>query len=658
MCGIFGVFGQSIDANTKRALVENAISVLEHRGPDEWGVYCSSDVGLGHTRLSIIDLSDGHQPMRSDHCVISYNGEIFNYLELRDELLAKGCKFSTHSDTEVLLKVYEYYGVEGFKKLNGQFAALIWDEKLKQLVVVRDRLGIRPLYTAEIDGSVYFSSEMKAFDKIDGFKREFEPSQLFEHALIWNTLADGTVYKNIRSVCAGCYEIFSLSGRHTVGRYYEIGESLNNQKSESFEQSKESFKELLEDSVRLRLRSDVPVGAYLSGGIDSTVISYMVNEQTNHAFKTFSVAFEDDRLDESKYQLMASEEIGSIHSTVKISGDDIDTNISKAIYHGERPVFRTAPVPLHLLSSDVQQHDIKVVLTGEGADEILCGYDVFKELKILNHWKYNSDSDTVVESIKSLYPHLDHYADKRRFGLMKMYYEGFLTSFENDFAGLNIRIANNKAIANYFNKDLRISFDEDQLLQKLQTILPDDFSKWSLMQKNSFLELKTLLPGYLLSSQGDRMAMSHSIEGRFPFLDHRVVEKAFAMPDEYKLKGFDQKHILKEVFKDIIPKEITNRPKRPYMAPDLSAFIGKNGELSQLSAEMLSEERVADYGIFDYEMIKKFLRKFRRGVPETTGYRDNMVFIFMLTTQLSKYWIDHCPDNELDKNKCRVDIVE
>jgi len=658
MCGVFGVLGHSSDSDTRRELIKSAISALEHRGPDEWGIYNTSKVGLGHTRLSIIDVQDGHQPMKSDDYVISYNGEIFNYLELREELVAQGCHFNTHSDTEVILKIYQYFGVDGFVKLNGQFAALIWDASINSLVVVRDRLGIRPLYCVTFENNVYFSSEMKAFDTIPGFKRTVNPNHLFEHALFWNTLADKTVYESIRSISAGTYEIFNSSGEHKVSRYYQIGETLASQKQESYDESRDSFKALLADSVKLRLRSDVPVGAYLSGGIDSTVISYMVNEQTNHAFKTFSVAFEDERLDESKYQIMASAEIGSIHSSVVISNEDIDNNISNAIYYGERPVFRTAPVPLHLLSKDVQQHDIKVVLTGEGADEILCGYDVFKELKILNHWKNNPNSESIVQSIQSLYPHLDHYADKRRFGLMKMYYEGFLNSYENDFAGLNIRMTNNKVIANYFNKDLGITYNEEEQLETLRSILPDDYANWTLMQKQSFLELKTLLPGYLLSSQGDRMAMSHSIEGRFPFLDHRVVEKAFAMPDEYKLKNFDQKHILKDIFKDNIPKQITDRPKRPYMAPDLAAFIGDNGAMTPMASDMLSEQKVNEYGLFDYTMIQKFLRKFRRGVPETTGYRDNMIFIFILTSQLASYWIENPRYNSLDENNCKVDISE
>lgn len=659
MCGIFGVLGSGMANPQKREILKNAISQLVHRGPDGWGLYISPAVGLGHTRLSIIDVHEGHQPMCVAEYVISFNGEIYNYIELRQALENQGYTFKTRSDTEVLLTLYQAEGEACFAKLNGQFAFLIWDKKRNQLVAARDRYGIRPLYVLEHEGYSYFSSEMKAFDTLPSYQREIAPQRLFEHALLWNTLTDDTVYEGVRSIESGTYEVFSLNDSRRKGRYYQIGESYHPDSSmPKFEDSKQRFRDLMKDSVKLRLRSDVPVGAYLSGGIDSTVISELVNEQTNHDFKTFSVAFEDKSLDESEYQLLASKQIGSIHQTITIKRKDIDKYLSSSIFYAERPVFRTAAVPLHLLSRKVGETDIKVVLTGEGADEILFGYDTFKELKILSEWKAGNEDASVTESIKKLYPHLDHYADSRQLGFLKMYYKGFIDNFDNEFCGLNIRIANNKIIKNFFNKDWEVTFDEDTLRERLKLMLPEAYSTWSLLQKNSFLEIKTLLQGYLLSSQGDRMAMSNSVEGRFPFLDHRVVEMAFAMPDEFKLNGFDQKHILKETYKHIIPKVITNRPKRPYMAPDLIAFIGDDGQLSGVAGEMLSASQIEKYGFFDQKMVTRFLNKFKNGVPKQTGYRDNMIFIFMLTTQLSQFWIENIPYRKLDLSKCVVDLID
>lgn len=657
MCGIFGALDVSKKGVPDKQLVLDAMGQLSHRGPDEWGIFCSSEIILGHTRLAIVDVSSGHQPMVRDELVISFNGEIYNHLELREELAAKGMLFSTMSDTEVILRAYQYYGVSCFSLFNGQFSILLWDGKEKRLVVGRDRFGIRPLYTLIHNGIVYFSSEMKAFDRLGDFQRRFNVENLFEHALLWNTLSDSTVYEQIRSVESGTVEVFTADGGHSVRRYYQVGESHEQQEIE-FSFATDQFENLLTKASMLRLRSDVPVGAYLSGGIDSTVISQIVKAENRKRFNTFSVSFDDETLDESYYQNVASRSIASNHYPITVTGADIAENILSTIRHTERPIFRTAPVPLHMLSRTVTENDMKVVLTGEGADEILFGYDTFKELKILETWKREGSGSSVVESIKQLYPHLAHYADPKRYGLMKMYYEAFLPDFENDLVGLNIRISNNKIIGKYFNKDWGLEFNRERVLEKVKAMLPANFADWSLLQKNSFLEIKTLLQGYLLSSQGDRMSLSHGVEGRYPFLDHNVVEFVFSLPDEYKLNGFDQKYILKKTFQNRIPDEIINRPKRPYMAPDLAAFVHRDGGMTDVAAEFLSEEVLNDYGLFDVKMVQRFLRKFRGGVPENTGYRDNMIFIFILSAQLCRYWIDNVERATLDPAKCMVDIAE
>jgi asparagine synthase (glutamine-hydrolysing) len=659
MCGVFGVLGSGIESPERRKIALGAIAALGHRGPDAWGVYSTTNMLLGHVRLSVVDVAGGHQPMVDDKAVVSFNGEIYNHTELRAELKLKGFTFKTTSDTEVILKMYESEGVECFQRFNGQFSVLLWDKEKKSLVVARDRFGIRPLYVLDHRGCLFFSSEMKAFDTIDTFQREFSPEHLFEHALLWNTLGDSSIYRSIRNVESGTYEVYSNDQTHSITRYYQIGETFSSfAECQNFDSTKAKFKSLLSDAVSLRLRSDVPVGAYLSGGIDSTVIAQIVKQQTNHPFKTFSVSFKDPSLDESTYQLLASERIASEHESIQVSQHDIDKEMLNTIYHTERPVFRTAPVPLHMLSGLVKKTSVKVVLTGEGADEILCGYDAFKELKILDHWKSHGADVDVVKYIGELYPHLAHYADPKRFGLMKMYYEGFVADVDNDLAGLNIRINNNKIIEKFLNKNFNVKFDKSKIISRLKATLPEAFQGWSLMQKNSYLEIKTLLQGYLLSSQGDRMTLSHGIEGRFPFLDHRVVEYAFGMPDEYKLKGFDQKFILKEAFKEEIPAEIIDRPKRPYMAPDLISFVRPDGSLTEIAADMLSEKTIEEYGLFDVKTVARFLKKFGRGIPENIGYRDNMIFIFLLSTQMSMYWIKNPFKGLPDPDKCTVDITE
>jgi len=396
---------------------------------------------------------------------------------------------------------------------------------------------------------------MKSFDSLDGIDRCYNMENLLEHGLLWNTLGDHTVFDNIRSIPSGSFEIYKIDKPPQTYRYYEIGES-NGSSPSHYPEAEEEFVELLNDSVRLRLRSDVPVGNYLSGGIDSSVITYLTSITNKDIFKTFSITFEDTAFDESSYQCDMINTINSSHFEQKITYQLINNNFIDSLYHIERPVFRTAPVPLYLLSNIVNSEGIKVVLTGEAADEILWGYDSYKELKLLDFWNKDRNSYLRPLLIKKLYPHLSHYSNPKQYGLMRMFYEGFLSDYSNNLAGLNIRIHNNKILTNYLNKDLGIVFDKNLLLDIVNSLLPDNFSSWSLLQKNQFLEMKTLLQGYLLSSQGDRMSMSHSVEGRYPFLDHRLVEKVFYYQDNYKLKGLSQKFILRNAFKNKIPDSI------------------------------------------------------------------------------------------------------
>lgn len=656
MCGIAGIYGSDNDQNNRSRTLNDMMSVLEHRGPDGWGYYMSREIALGQTRLSIVDLSTGDQPMTTKENVIIFNGEIYNYIELKAELESKGVKFQTTCDTEVLLKAYEVYGEECFEKFNGQFAVLIWNKVKKELVIARDRFGVRPLYILKHKNHLFFSSEMKSFDQIPGYERDFDPKMLYEHCLLWNTFGDHTVYKDITSLPGGTFAVYREGRVVKEKRFYDIGSNAG-PVFKSYNEAEEAFKSLMDDAVKLRLRSDVPVGAYLSGGIDSSVILYLINNHTRNKFKTFSVTFEDKEYDESVYQQDMVKHINSEHHSVNITYKKVDQAFPDAVYHFERPVFRTAPVPLFLLSKIVRENDIKVVLTGEGADEVLWGYDSYKELKLLNFWSKYPESKIRPQIIKKLYPHLSHYSDESQYGMMRMFYEGFLGEFNNGLASLNIRIHNNSIIQNYFDKAYNISFDKNSLIKELKPWLPGNFDSFSLLQKNQYLEMRTLLSGYLLSSQGDRMSLAHSVEGRYPFLDHRVVDMLFTMNEDYKLKGFNQKYLLKNSYKNQIPKSIINRPKRPYMSPDLRSFI-VDGKPTENTAYFLSEHLLKDYQIFNPKWVKRFLQKFSNGIPDSIGYRDNMIITFILSTQIAKYWTKHPKQSSLSNDLLTVKINE
>lgn len=658
MCGIAGILSANRNVNLDKEQLYRMLSTLQHRGPDEWGTWISPQMQLGHVRLSIIDVAHGHQPMVNERYALSFNGEIYNHIELRKELEANGIEFNTQSDTEVVLKAFSLWGEQCFSKFNGQFAVLIWDKKKHVLIAARDRYGIRPLYILRHKDNVYFASEMKAFDTIPGFERKYSAPNLFEHGLLWNTLGNETVFQNINSLEPAVYEKFYTNGSISRHKYYSLGENSERLSSLTFNEACEAFNALLTDSVRLRLRSDVPVAAYLSGGIDSSVTSYLTNTINKERFKTFSVAFSDKDFDESSYQKDMVSQIGSEHYEQLISYSSVADNFLEAVYHFERPVFRTAPIPLFLLSKKVLDNNIKVVLTGEAADEILFGYDSFKELKLLDFWSRQPKSKLRPQLLKKLYPHLNHFADSKQYGLMRIFYEDFLQEYDNVLCGSNIRVHNNSILANYLNKDFKISFDKKELINHVDKQLPDNYPNWTLLQKNQYIEMNSILSGYLLSSQGDRMSMAHSVEGRYPFLDHRLVEFAFSLPDEYKLNVFSQKHILRKTFQNKIPDSILKRPKLPYQAPDLKAFLLPDGNLNDIAAEFLSEEKIKEYAVFDPKMVSRFKKKFSRRVPERIGYRDNMLIAFILSTHMALYWSKNPKVKKLDEKIKKVDLTE
>lgn len=656
MCGIVGILKAEKSAD-KEQLLKEMMAPMGHRGPDAWGVYMASDIGLGHLRLSIIDITNGHQPMNSALSTLSYNGEIYNYIELRQELQQLGRSFSTSSDTEVLQQAIEEWGPEtALKKFNGQFAFLFWDKKSHKLIVARDRFGIRPLYYLQWEGGIYFASEMKAFDAIPGYRRQWHPENLLTHGLMWNTLGSNTVYQDIQSLPAGHWASFATDLTKKEFSYYDIGLEETHTPT-SFEECKTSLREQLKEAVRLRLRSDVPVGCYLSGGIDSSVISLLVKRVQKERFKTFSVAFTDREYDESNFQNEMVELLDSHHIQKTIDVDHINEHFLETAYHFERPVFRTAPLPLYLLSESVAKENIKVILTGEAADEILCGYDTFKEIKMLQLWEQGAKREDILKYLKDLYPHLSHYKDEGKLGFLEMYYEGFLGKISGPSAGLAIRMHNNQVLTNYFNKDWNLKIDRESLEAEIDAGIPQKVKDWPVLKRNQYLEMKTLLSGYLLSSQGDRMAMAHSIEGRFPFLDHNIVDWAFQLPEQFKLHEMQSKYILKETFREELPASIVNRPKRPYMAPDLKSFI-RNGIPTQNAEYFLNAEKIQDYGIFDPKMVSRMLFKHKRRQSAEIGYRDNMLISFVLSAQMAEYWIRHPKKTYLAEDKMMIRITE
>ena len=416
MCGIVGVCGlngaRPVEESTLRAM----LGTIRHRGPDQFGIYLDDHVGLGNARLSIIDLSTGQQPIANEDgsLWIVFNGEIYNHPELRLELESRGHRFSTACDTEVVLHAYEEYGPDCLSRFNGQFAMAIWDSRDRTLFMARDRLGVRPLFYTVADGALVFGSEIKAILAGPGVTASPDPVALDQIFTFWSTLSPRTFFRGIAELPPG-HSMLVRDGQITLECYWEMAfpedDAVPQRPTQEYA---EELRDLLIDAARIRLRADVPVGAYLSGGLDSSTITAIVRSQTTNPLETFSIAFTDGDYDESGFQTTMAKALGTDHHVVHATHADIGAVFPEVVWHAETPLMRTAPAPMFLLSGLVRDNRFKVVLSGEGADEIMAGYDIFREAKIRRFWAETTRSKARPALFE---PHLPVDAGIERIGL-------------------------------------------------------------------------------------------------------------------------------------------------------------------------------------------------------------------------------------------------
>src|SRR5712664_2187873 len=575
MCGIAGILrldGQSVEPT----LLDRMIERVRHRGPDDCGTHTDKQVGLAHARLSIIDLASGGQPMHNEDRSVSivFNGEIFNYVELRAELLRRGHRFRTECDTEVILRLYEESGEECVRHLNGQWAFAIWDSRRERLFLSRDRLGVRPLFYTVAGRALIFGSEMKSLFALPHVSREIDPIALDQIFTFWVTLPPRTTFKGVRELPPG-HSLTVEKGRITLARHWKLDFDAGEDAApgpRTEDEYSEKLLELLVDATRIRLRADVPVGAYLSGGLDSTVITALIRKFTDTPLKTFSVTFDDPEFDESRYQQDAVRFLGTNHQDVRVSGDDIGQVFPDVIWHTETPVLRTAPAPLYILSSLVRRDGYKVVLTGEGSDEMLGGYDIFKEAKIRRFWAAHPDSTMRPLLLKRLYPYLPNLQAQPGAYLQAFFHVRPDDAGREFFSHLP-RWELTSRLKMLFSDAVRSQIGSYDGYADVRKLLPPGYARWEGFCQAQYLEATHLLPGYILSSQGDRMAMAHSVEGRFPFLDYRVVEFASRLPASLKMKVLNEKYLLKRCADGLIPPAVAKRHKQPYRAPEACSFL-------------------------------------------------------------------------------------
>ena len=635
MCGIAGILSRQAPPPSVEQLAAMAAS-LSHRGPDEFGVYRDSSMGLAHARLSIIDISAGKQPLCNEDgsLWVVFNGEIFNYVELREELLALGHVFRTRSDTEVIVHAFEAWGERAFDRFNGQYAMALWQSETKTLTLVRDRVGVRPLFLLEHDGRVYFASEVKAIFAADAnLPRELDPMGIDETFTFWSSVAPRSVFSGVVELPPGCIRVYSPAGveeRRFWEPSYPVGE--RGRFPGSIEEAEVALLEALQRATNLRmLRADVPVGSYLSGGLDSSLVAALGLRAKGERFRTFSLRFEDAEYDETSFQREMQGFLGSDHAEIVVSQRDIAEVFPEVIEHTERPILRTGPAPMFLLSRLVRATGIKVVLTGEGADEMFAGYDIFREAKIRRFWARDPTSEARPRLLERLYPYLSRspvaqQAMARKFfgrGLERAKLPGF--SHEPRWHGT-------AALKRLFSERQQQLTQGHSVVDELLGALPRDFLSWSPLAQDQYLEIRTLLPGYILSSQGDRMLMANSVEGRFPFLDADVMSLAGSLPDSYKLKVLDEKHIVKRVSRGLVPETIIARKKQPYRAPDAACFVA--ADAPQWVDDVTSADSLAAAGVFNPKAVQQLLQKCRSRQGSQFSNADNMAVVGVLSTQL------------------------
>jgi asparagine synthase (glutamine-hydrolysing) len=640
MCGIAGYIQLQEPTPPDRTLIGRMVGMIRHRGPDEFGAYLDDRCVLGHARLSIIDLSTGQQPLCNEDGTIwiTFNGEIFNYIELRPELEKLGHRFRTFSDTEVIVHAYEQWGNDCVHHFNGQFAFAIYDRSQASLFLARDRMGKRPIFYTIHQGRLYFASEIKALFCERSLPRQIDLRGLDEIFTWWTTAPPRTAFEGISELEAGTW-LQVKNGATSTARYWHMDFPEQFDQERSVDSWAEELHELLVDAVKLRLRADVPVGAYLSGGLDSSAIASLIRNFTGNQVETFSLAFHDKSYDESDYQLQMAEFLGTVHHQVKCSYLDIAENFPRAIWHTERPVVRTAPSPMYILSRLVRQHGYKVVLTGEGSDEVFGGYDLFKETLIRRFWARNPESVWRPLLLRRLYPTLPLSPARARYYLEE-FYKTALTQTDLYYYSHMQRINTTTRVKDFFSAEVKAQLAGCDSLNAFSRDMPETFQHWHPLCRAQYLEARSLLSGYLLSSQGDRVSAGNAVEGRYPFLDHRLIEFASKIPPKHKIFGLKEKYVLKRAMTKELPRNILDRVKQPYMAPDSNSFTQPDSP--RFVEEMLSEEALRRTGLFNPGLVVRLRDKCAKLSHAHLSFKDNMSFIGILSTQLlTDQFIDH-----------------
>lgn len=610
MCGIVGIFNTDPGHIVQEGTLKKMSHTLRHRGPDDETIQIDGNVGFGFMRLSIIDLANGKQPFFSEdgRIMLICNGEIFNYKELREELVAKGYCFSSNCDVEVIVPLYLEYGVGLLKKLNGQFAFALYDKKERSLFLARDHFGICPLFYSSVDGNFIFASEIKALLQHPAIKKEVNLTGLDQIFSLPGIVSPQTMFRNIYSMKPGHYMLVKggvINAREYWDLDYPTTADEISRKPDSYYE--DGLEELLLKSVSYRLNADVPVGFYLSGGLDSSLIGAMMRVTGKRNYPSFSVVYpRDGEIDESNYQQLMAAHIQSPHTPIPFDSEEVQRGLKKAVYHSETPLKETYNSCSLSLSARVRESQLKVILSGEGADEFFGGYFGYRfDVQRMQQGQANA--------VKRVEDILEEEIRKKQWGDPEFFYE----KNEYEFAETKKAIYSDRvnSIYNEFNYLNHLDIDKEKLRNRHP------------FNKRSYLDFKLRLADHLISDHCDRVSYANSIEGRYPFLDIDVINFARLIPHDLKLRNMEEKYILKKIARKYVPREIYERQKYGWVAPGSPELLRANIEWVN---DLLSYEHIRQQGYFNphaVEALKKMYSK--NNFKLHTSYESDLLIVVL-----------------------------
>jgi asparagine synthase (glutamine-hydrolysing) len=607
MCGITGFI--DFNKNSSKEILSQMVKTLNHRGPDDLGVNLIDNVnyslGLAQSRLSIIDLSNaGHQPMIFNNLTIVFNGEIYNYKEIRNELIKSGRKFSTLTDTEVILQSFDEWGVDCIHKFNGMFAIVIYDQQINKLYAFRDRAGVKPFYFYTNDNLFLFGSELKSLIKHPGFQKRIDTSVLHNYLNYGYIAAPFTIYRNTSKLMPAHYLEYDLSKNTLITKqYWDLKDSyLKPKLSLSFNEIKNNLKSLMRSAFEYRLVSDVPVGIFLSGGYDSTLVASLLQENATNKLKTFTIGFEQGN-NEAPFAKETAKYLGTDHHEYICDSKEAQEIITDLPYYFDEPFADSSAIPT-ILVSKLAKSEVSVALSADGGDELFCGYNSYYELN-----KYLSKIKSIPDFIQNgglklikLLNNADLLNDNHNFYQIKTALTALAVNDKNkaSFIYSAMKEKPNTYIQKFF------SFNIDN---KTSSFCLDTTGLQSPYDVAMYMDYTSYLPNDILTKV-DRSTMSVSLEGREPFLDHRLAEYVAQIPIKFKYDGITGKKILKDIVNDYVPKSFMDRPKAGFSVPIYSWL---RGDLSYLVNEYLSKEALHITGIFNVDFVLNEVRKFKHG---------------------------------------------